>query len=67
MMPTENNMKFSSQVKPISYLKNHAADIVNQLADSQEPMLKILALGHQQNEKGAFRNADDVFAELDKD
>jgi prevent-host-death family protein len=87
-------MKFSAQVKPISYLKSHAAEIVNTLSESQEPMLitqngeaklivmdiksyekyeetlsmlKILALGHHQIEKGAFRSADDVFSDLDKD
>jgi prevent-host-death family protein len=87
-------MKFSAQVKPISYLKSHAAEIVTTLTESQEPMLitqngeaklvvmdvrsfekyeetlsmlKILSLGHRQIEKGAFRNADDVFSDLEKD
>lgn len=32
-------MKLSTQVKPISYLKSHAADIVKDLAESREPML----------------------------
>lgn len=32
-------MKFSTHVKPISYLKSHAAEIVRDLSDSQEPML----------------------------
>lgn len=32
-------MKFSTQVKPISYLKSHAAEIVRDLAASREPML----------------------------
>jgi len=32
-------MKLSSHVKPISYLKSHAAEIVKDLSDSQEPML----------------------------
>lgn len=32
-------MKFSSHVKPISYLKSHAADIVKDLTESREPML----------------------------
>jgi len=32
-------MKFSTQVKPISYLKSHAADIVKELSESHEPML----------------------------
>ncbi|MHB0989896.1 MAG: type II toxin-antitoxin system Phd/YefM family antitoxin [Burkholderiales bacterium] len=32
-------MKFSTQVKPISYLKSHAAEIVKTLSESREPML----------------------------
>ncbi|RJX76211.1 type II toxin-antitoxin system Phd/YefM family antitoxin [Pseudomonas sp. LS-2] len=32
-------MKFSSQVKPISYLKSHAAEIVKTISESREPML----------------------------
>ena len=32
-------MKFSTQVKPISYLKSHAAEIVKDIAESREPML----------------------------
>lgn len=32
-------MKYSTQVKPISYLKSHAADIVHQLAKTHEPMM----------------------------
>ncbi|CAG2309665.1 MULTISPECIES: type II toxin-antitoxin system Phd/YefM family antitoxin [Burkholderia] len=32
-------MKFSTQVKPISYLKSHAADIVRDISESREPML----------------------------
>ena len=32
-------MKLSTQVKPISYLKSHAADIVKTLTETQEPML----------------------------
>jgi len=32
-------MKFSTQVKPISYLKSHAAEIVKNLSESREPML----------------------------
>lgn len=87
-------MKFSTQVKPISYLKSHAAEIVNTIAKNREPMLitqngeaklvvmdvksyeeyeetlalmKILAFGHQQIEGGLFRDAEQVFADLDKD
>lgn len=32
-------MKFSTQVKPITYLKSHAAEIVKGLAESREPLL----------------------------
>lgn len=84
-------MKFSSQVKPISYLESHAAEIVQDLTESREPMLitqngeaklvvmdvqsyeeqeqtmallKILALGNKEIERGQFRPASDVFADL---
>lgn len=86
-------MKFSTQVKPISYLKSHTAEIVKDLAESRQPLLitqngeaklvvmdvksfeeqeetlallKILALGNREIEQGKFRDAEDVFAELDK-
>jgi len=32
-------MKFSTQVKPISYLKSHAAEIIKNISASREPML----------------------------
>jgi prevent-host-death family protein len=32
-------MKFSSQIKPISYFKANAAEVVRQLAESREPMV----------------------------
>ncbi len=32
-------MKFSTQVKPISYLKSHAAEIVKVITENREPML----------------------------
>jgi prevent-host-death family protein len=87
-------MKFSHQVKPISYLKSHTAEIVKDLSASRVPllitqngeaklvvmdvrsfeeqaetlaMLKILALGHQEIERGLTRNVEDVFADLDQD
>ena len=86
-------MKFSSQIKPISYLKSHAAEIVKDISESREPLLitqngeaklvvmdvksyeeleetlallKILALGNREIEQGKFRDAEDVFVELDK-
>jgi len=85
-------MKFSTQVKPISYLKSHAAEIVKDISASGEPMLitqngeaklvvmdvrsyerqeetlallKILAMGERDIEQGRFRDADDLFAEMD--
>lgn len=32
-------MKYSTQIKPISYLKNHAAEIAATLAQTREPLL----------------------------
>lgn len=32
-------MKYSTQVKPISYLKSHAAEIVKTITVSREPLL----------------------------
>ena len=32
-------MKYSTQIKPISYLKANAADIVRQLGEQREPMV----------------------------
>ncbi len=32
-------MKLSNQIKPISYLKAHAAEIVRKLVEHQEPMV----------------------------
>jgi prevent-host-death family protein len=32
-------MKLSRQIRPISYLKAHAAEIVRNLAEQQEPMV----------------------------
>ncbi len=32
-------MKFSSQIKPISYLKAHAAEIVRNLGEQREPLV----------------------------
>ena len=86
-------MKFSSQVKPISYLKSHAAEIVRDISESRQPLLitqngeaklvvmdvksyeeqeetlallKILALGNREIELGKFRDAEEIFAGLDK-
>ncbi|WP_085725484.1 type II toxin-antitoxin system Phd/YefM family antitoxin [Pseudomonas sp. R37(2017)] len=86
-------MKLSSQIKPISYLKSHTAEIVKTLSESREPLvitqngeaklvvmdvksfeeqedtmalLKLLAMGNREIEEGKFRDAEDVFADLDK-
>ena len=32
-------MRFSTQVKPISYLKSHAAEIIDSITENREPML----------------------------
>lgn len=32
-------MRYSSQVKPISYLKANAADVLHQLAENREPLV----------------------------
>lgn len=80
-------MKLSRQIKPISYLKAHAAEIIRGLAEQGEPLvitqngeakvviqdiesyeqtqetmalLKILALGTRQIEKGEVQPAVDV-------
>jgi prevent-host-death family protein len=84
-------MKLSTQIKPISYLKAHAAEIVRKLGEKREPLvitqngeakvviqdiesyeqtqeamalLKILALGMRQIEKGKVLPAEDVIKRL---
>jgi len=84
-------MKLSTQIKPISYLKAHAAEIVRKLGEEREPLvitqngeakvviqdiesyeqaqeamalLKILALGMRQIEKGKVLPAEDVIKRL---
>ena len=32
-------MKFSSQIKPISYLKSHTSEVIRSVSESREPML----------------------------
>jgi prevent-host-death family protein len=86
-------MKLSSQIKPISYLKSHTAEIVKTITESREPLvitqngeaklvvmdvksfeeqegtmalLKLLAMGNREIEEGKFREAEDVFADLDR-
>ncbi len=84
-------MKYSTQIRPISYLKANAAEVVRQLADKREPLvitqngeakaviqdvasyeetqetlalLKILALGNQQIEKGRATPVQQVIKRL---
>jgi prevent-host-death family protein len=84
----------SAQVKPISYLKSHAASIASDIAESGEPLLitqngearlvvmdvhayerqqetlallKLLSLGQRDIDARRGRDADEVFAELEKD
>jgi prevent-host-death family protein len=86
-------MKLSTRVKPISYLKSHAAQIVDEISESRQPLLitqngeaklvvidvqsyedqeqtlallKILAMGNKEIQEGKFRDAEDVFADLDR-
>ena len=85
-------MKYSTQIKSISYLKSHTAEIVKNLTKSQKPLiitqngeaklvvmdihsfeereetlalLKTLALGNREIEQGKFRDAEEVFTEID--
>jgi prevent-host-death family protein len=84
-------MRYTTQVKPISYLKAHAAEVLTHLAEVREPMvitqngearavlqdiasyeetqetlalLKILALGQQDEAAGRLRPVADVVARL---
>jgi prevent-host-death family protein len=87
-------MKLATQVKPISYLKSHAAEVVREVSDSGQPLLitqngeakvvvvdvasyekkeetlallKLLALGKRDMAEGRYRDADEFFAELDRE
>jgi len=86
-------MKLTDRVKPISYLKAEAAQIVKDLEDTGEPlvitqngeaklivqdvrsyeqtqqmiaMLKLLALAEKDISTGNYREASDVFDEIDE-
>ena len=86
-------MRYSSQIKPISYLKANAADVLLQLADRGEPLvitqngeakavlqdvasyentqetlalLKLLALGNRDVEKGRVSAVADIESRLRK-
>ena len=80
-----------AQIKPISYLKSHAAQIAQELADGADPLvvrqngvarlvvmdavgcerreqtralLKLLALGDREIERGQHLDADELYAQL---
>jgi prevent-host-death family protein len=90
----EFTMNLATHVRPISYLKSHAAEIAKDVTETGEPMLitqngearlvvmdvasyeqkeqtlallKMLAMGQRDIEQGHYRDADDVFADLDKE
>jgi prevent-host-death family protein len=84
-------MRYSSQVKPISYLKANAAEVLYQINEDRQPMvitqngeakavlqdvvsfeatqetlalLKVLALGNHEIEKGKTKSVADVVKRL---
>ena len=86
-------MKLSKAVKPISYIKSHASEVIRDLESNGEAivitlngeakaiiqdirqyektqeslaMLKILALGKKEAEKGKFQPMDEAFDEVRK-
>ena len=58
-------MQFSNSIKPSSGLKSHAAQIVKDNSLSRESLLKLLALGKLEIEECKFKDAEDVFAQLE--
>lgn len=87
-------MSLATSIKPISYLKSNAADIVKDFANNPETLiitqngeakmavmdiheyerqqeafalLKLLAIGRKEIEKGHFKEADAFFAEMDEE
>jgi len=86
-------MKLADRIKPISYLKSHAAEIIRNIGLRAEPMiitqngeakavvqdiesyeqnqetlalLKILAIGNQQIERGSVKLSSEVFTNIRK-
>ena len=59
-------MRYSSQVKSISYLKANAAEILASYEATQETLalLKVLALGQQEVADGKVNPLSDVVARL---
>ena len=87
-------MNLATHVRPISYLKSHAAEIAKDVTETGEPMLitqngearlvvmdvasyeqkeqtlallKMLAMGQRDIEQSRYRDAEDVFADMDKE
>jgi len=90
-IPSKEARMSIAQIKPISYLKSHAAQIAQELADGADPLvvtqngvarlvvmdaadyerreqtlalLKLLALGDREVERGQHLDADEVYTEL---
>ena len=62
-------MRYSSRIKPISYLKANAAEVPAPLSEQRETqetlaLLKILALGSGEFEAGQVKPVHDVVARL---
>ena len=87
-------MSLATSIKPISYLKSNAADIVKDFATNPETLiitqngeakmvvmdihqydrqqetlalLKLIAIGRKEYEKGNYSTAQEFFAEMDKE
>jgi prevent-host-death family protein len=37
--PQEGHMRFSTQIKPISYFKSHAAELLDRINEEREPII----------------------------
>ena len=84
-------MRYSTQIKPISYVKAHAAELLDRIAEEREPiiitqngearavlmdvhsyeelqetmaLLKILAIGEKQIERGETYSLAEVMGEI---
>lgn len=84
-------MRYSTQIKPISYVKSHAAELLDRITEEREPiiitqngearavlidvhsyeemqetmaLLKILAIGEKQTERGETYALADVMKEI---
>ena len=84
-------MRYSTQIKPISYVKSHAAELLDRITEEREPiiitqngearavlmdvhsyeelqetmaLLKILAIGEEQIERGETYAMEDVIGEI---